>query len=82
MQPTTISVTFRKQISDGNFGSEVAEVTLQAPVDEGADYRLDVAAALSHARMAVQSELRQSPSIAVRRALEPQAPRQTHTDEL
>jgi len=81
MTPTTVTVTFTKAVSDNNYGSEKAEVTVTAEPGEG-DYRLVVAALLSQARAAVQSELKQSPNLAVRRAIERQEPRQPQPDEL
>jgi hypothetical protein len=59
-------VTFRKQVSDGNYGSELAEATVFA----GDDTDEAIAAALATARRLVHAELRQSPSAAVRQALE------------
>ncbi|HXJ31411.1 MAG TPA: hypothetical protein VNG35_12270 [Gemmatimonadales bacterium] len=59
-------VTFRKQVSDGNYGSEVAEATVFA----GDDTDEAIAAALATARRLVHQELRQSPSAQVRRALD------------
>src|SRR5215471_11526626 len=59
-------VTFRKQVSDGNYGSEVAEATVF--VDDVTEEA--VAAALATARRLVFAELRNSPSANVRRALE------------
>jgi hypothetical protein len=59
-------VTFRKQVSDGNYGSEVAEASVFA----GDDTDEAIAAALATARRLVHAELRQSPSAAVRRALD------------
>jgi len=59
-------VTFRKQVSDGNYGSEVAEATVFA----GDDTDEAIAAALATARRLVHAELLQSPSVSVRRALE------------
>jgi|SRR5262252_7062192 len=59
-------VTFRKQVSDGNYGSEVAEATVF--VDDVTDDA--IAAALAMARRLVFDELRKSPSSNVRRALE------------
>ena|SRR5215471_2947422 len=59
-------VTFRKQVSDGNYGSEVAEATVF--VDDVTEEA--VAAALATARRLVFDELRNSPSANVRRALE------------
>jgi hypothetical protein len=61
-------VRFRKQCSDGNYGTEAAEVVLV--VSDDADVDELVAAALATARRLVHDELRQSPSGNVRRALE------------
>jgi hypothetical protein len=74
----TTSVSFRKQVSDGNYGSEVAEVTLDVDVEYLGESALsdvdkacedEIAAALATARRLVLDELRCSPSPAVRRAL-------------
>src|SRR5215471_12545885 len=61
-------VSFRKQVSDGNYGSEVAEVSVDVDiVGQGTEA---IAAALVLARRLVHDELRNSPSSNVRRALE------------
>lgn len=80
MQPTSISVTFRKQVSDGNYGSEAAEVVLGAtlPDDDRHDdqYIGNLAGdLLTEARAAVHAQLDLSPNMSVRRALERQEPR-------
>jgi len=76
------SVTFKKTVSDGNYGSEVAEVTLEVddfvvddvpltdPKDIGKACEEAIGAALATARRLVHDELGQSPSSNVRRALE------------
>jgi len=65
-------VVFRKQVSDGNYGSEVAEVLLEVDMDDAHEAREAVLAlALENARQLVHAELRKSPSSTVRRALEP-----------
>jgi hypothetical protein len=74
---TLVRATFRKQASDGNYGSEAAELTLEVdletpgtlvdPGDVAADYGEGL---LAMCRRRVFDELRQSPSAAVRRALE------------
>ena len=72
MQIQVVSVTYRKQVSDGNYGTESAEVTLQATVDEEGeevDSDLTVPFLLTEARRHVYAKLDESPSIAVRRAL-------------
>jgi len=65
-------VVFRKQLSDGNYGSEVAEVMLDVPLGEVYDLSEEaVASTLETARRLVHEQLLKSPSSAVRRALEP-----------
>ncbi|HYW86426.1 MAG TPA: hypothetical protein VFB50_01545 [Chloroflexota bacterium] len=73
------SVTFKKTVSDGNYGSEVAEVTLEVDVEileDGALSDIDkaiedgISASLATVRRLVHAELAQSPSANVRRALE------------
>lgn len=67
-----VRVSFRKQVSDGNYGTESAEVTLEDSAE--AEDLLD------QAREYVHAELAKSPSKAVRqtvnppRKLEPPAP--------
>jgi hypothetical protein len=68
-------VVFRKQLSDGNYGSEVAEVMLDVPLGEVYDLSEEaVAATLQTARRLVHEELGRSPSGNVRHALEPPKP--------
>lgn len=61
----TDSVTFRKQVSDGNYGSETIEVTLDVPEGEAAQDVLMVAQSVVHQQLA------QSLSASVRRAVQP-----------
>lgn len=56
-------VVFRKQVSDGNYGSETAEVMLDLP-DDWNDSA--VALALQGARELVHAELARSPNSIVR----------------
>jgi len=73
----TARVVFRKQVSDGNYGTEAAEVALDVPVSEEYVYDLSeetVAATLQAARRLVHAELARSPSASVRRALQPPRP--------
>jgi len=70
-EETSNRVVFRKQLSDGNYGSEVAEVLLDVEFAEGEDLDQAVAATLANARRLVHAELGRSPSTTVRRALEP-----------
>lgn len=74
----TVRVAFRKQASDGNFGSETAEITLEdtltdADLDAGADPIAEqetlAEALLLQARRQVHAELARSPSANVRRAV-------------
>jgi len=65
-------VTFRKQVSDGNYGTEAAEVSLEwdSGIDDVEDSLKNAAALLVEARRVVHDELSHSPSATVRRALE------------
>src|SRR5579859_2330575 len=84
MTPTTINVTFRKQVSDGNYGNEAFEVGLSLELDEagktfqGTYAREDLqdlmASLLNDARAAVHGQIAESPSLAVRRSLQRQEP--------
>jgi len=68
-------VVFRKQVSDGNYGTEAAEVALDVPLGEVYDLSEEsVAVTLATARRLVHEELAKSPSGNVRRALEPPRP--------
>ena len=74
MQLTNVTVTYRKQVSDGNYGTETAEVTLSAALnDEGEEVDTDVTVPflLSEARRHVYAKLDESPSLNVRKALRP-----------
>jgi len=64
-------VIFRKQVSDGNYGTESAEVLLE--VSETTTYgELDpMAIAMEHARFLVHAELARSPAWRVRDAVTP-----------
>jgi hypothetical protein len=65
-----VRVSFRKQVSDGQYGTEAAEVTLEALVDPDLEGVEDVARMLlEDARTRVHAELLNSPSPAVRRSL-------------
>jgi hypothetical protein len=69
---TAVNVMFRKQVSDGNYGSEVAEVTMQATLDE--QETIDPVAAANqlfeHAVASVLDQLARSRSGNVRRAIQ------------
>lgn len=71
-----VRVTFRKAVSDGNYGTESAEVTLEDWIDTvfiGEDeesYTAMAAASLRDARALVQAELERSSSQRVRSAID------------
>jgi len=68
-------VVFRKQVSDGNYGTEAAEVALDVPLGEVYDLSEEsVAVTLATARRLVHDELSKSPSANVRRAVESPKP--------
>ena len=67
-----VHVSFRKQVSDGAYGTEAAEVTLEDYVHPDAEAGVDTSIAelmLRQARSAVHVELARSPSTRVRAAL-------------
>jgi hypothetical protein len=65
-----IRVTFRKALSDSNYGTEAAEISFDQEIEPGQEFEQgDVL--LQQARAHVHAELARSPSAAVRRALEP-----------
>lgn len=65
-------VSFRKQVSDGNYGTEAAEVSLGVPLDDCDELSLEsVMVTLQDAQRLVHEELGRSPSSAVRRARSP-----------
>jgi hypothetical protein len=69
-----VRVSFRKQVSDGNYGTEAAEVTLEWPMADCETVRDDdrtAARMLEEARELVQQELMQSPNANVRRLFQP-----------
>jgi hypothetical protein len=68
-----VRVSFRKELSDGNYGTEAAEVTFEDEVEPEADEAKRAARLLAMARYCVHEELLRSPSSAVRRAVEPPA---------
>jgi len=69
---TVVRASFRKAASDGNYGTEAAEVVLEVEPPEGlSEDELDAFCAmwLATARRLVHSELDHSPSRVVRNAL-------------
>jgi hypothetical protein len=69
-----VRAVFRKAVSDGNYGSEVAEASIEVDVEEGEEGDAFVEVLLKEVRQRVHAELLRSPSAAVRRALEPPRP--------
>jgi hypothetical protein len=63
-----VRVSFRKVVSDGNYGSEAAEVMLEYEVEAGEEQTEFAEALLEQARARVHAELARSPSANVRRA--------------
>ncbi len=64
-------VVFRKQVSDGNYGTEAVEISLESDVDESLDLDYQVEALAMQARRLVHAELERSPNARVRQALLP-----------
>lgn len=72
-----VRVTYRRAISDGNYGTESAEVSLDWFIADEADTHEDLDAAqemLGQARDVVMRQLSHSDSITIRKAI---TPRQT-----
>jgi len=68
-------VVFRKQVSDGNYGTESAEVALDVPLGEVYDLSEEaIASTLETARRLVHEELGKSPAWRVRDAVKPELP--------
>jgi hypothetical protein len=65
-----VRVVFRKAVSDGNYGNEAAEVTLEEEVTSARR----VEEMLVEARRLVHAELAKSPNYAVRHAVTPPPP--------
>jgi len=81
---TTVRVVFRRQISDGNYGSETAEIALEALVDDNDEVETQVRPGmlLAEARRLVHAELGHSPSQAVRRAVVARSPSPADLEDL
>jgi hypothetical protein len=78
-----VRITFRKQVSDGNFGTEAAEVTFEDYAYEPEEQTEIARLLLVEARTAVHAELNHSPSPAVRRTVpvdQPPPPKPTDAD--
>ena len=71
-----VRATFRKQLSDGNYGTEAAEITFEWYIDDTDGSEEDESAAeemLKAARTYVHGELARSPAQRVRDVLQPKA---------
>lgn len=66
-----IAVTFRKAVSDGNYGTESVEITLEDFVTSEDDELDAVQDMLTSVRIYVHGELNKSPSPRVRQAIQP-----------
>jgi len=69
--PRRVAVNYRRQVSDGNYGTEAAEVSLEWHVDGADDSHFDLEVAgemLRNAHEVVLAQLHNSESIAVRKA--------------
>jgi len=71
-------VTFRKHVSDGNYGSETAEVSVDV---DGLGSLAAISQRLADARELVHAELARSPSWRVRDAVKPELPVGVASDE-
>ncbi len=69
MKVTTISVEHEKRVSNGDYGSEMFKVRLDAETDGYPDEDMQVL--LARARDMVRAELRRSENITVRRSVNP-----------
>ena len=78
-----VGVTFRKQVSDGNYGTEAAEVQLEAYFDDAEDdEEALIRSLLMAARRYVSTELLRSPALKVRNAVQPPKPLREDVAEL
>ena len=64
-------VTFRKQVSDGNYGTEAIEINLESDVDDELDLDYQVEALAMQARRLAHAELSRSPNPRVRQSVLP-----------
>jgi hypothetical protein len=69
MRVTTLSVGLEMRRSNGDYGSDKAEVQLTAALEDGTNVEMALRMLLDLGRAAVESDLKRSPSLAVRRAL-------------
>jgi len=70
-EPNRIHVTFRKAVSDANYGTESAEASFEGDIDDAQNPQQALGYWLREMRECVHLELARSPSSNVRRALDP-----------
>lgn len=66
-----VRASFRKQVSDGNYGTEAAEITLEDSAISPLEQQALCEDLLDQARQYVHAELGRSPSKAVRQTVTP-----------
>lgn len=71
---TTVRVSFAKMVSDGDYGHEKAECTLEYELEDGEEPIAFAETLFEQARHRVHLELAKSPSMAVRRRVAPPKP--------
>ena len=80
--PRRVGVNYRRQVSDGNYGTEACEVSLEWYVESSDDATYDQEAAqemLVQAREIVLAQLRGSHNTSVRKAVGPRTTAPTST---
>lgn len=82
MKPASVSIQFEKKVSDGNYGHESVSVYVTAELNAGEDITDAGEWLTKRARDVATRVLHASPSLAVRRSLDRQEPRQAREDEL
>lgn len=81
MTELLVRVSFRKQVSDGNYGTEAAEITLEDSANSPLEQQSLCEDLLDQARQYVHAELGRSPSKTVRLTValrKPEVPAPTH----
>jgi len=74
--PRKVGVSYRRQVSDGNYGTEACEVSMEWYVESSDDATFDQEAAtemLGQAREIVHTQLRGSNNTAIRAMFTPRA---------
>lgn len=74
MTASVVRVTFKKMVSDGDYGHEAAECTLEYALENGEEPTSFAETLFEQARHRVHMELAKSPSMAVRRRIAPPEP--------